>query len=207
MDGVLVDSYAPHLESWRLLAAELGRNLTESQFGSTFGRTSRDIIQTLFGIQDAGEIHGLDQRKESLYRDLIRGRVPAMPGAAALVAACRDAGFKLAVGSSGPSDNVRLVCDEMVITECFDAIVTGHDITHGKPDPEVFLTAARRMDVSPEHCVVIEDAPVGIEAARRAGMRSVGLTGSHPSEMLKEASIVTDSLHSLDVGRLQRLLE
>ena len=205
MDGVLVDSYASHLESWRQLAAEHGRTLTDAQIGSTFGRTSRDIIRLLFEVEDPGEIHKLDQRKESLYRDLIRGRVPAMPGAVELVNACRDAGFKLAVGSSGPSENVSLVCNGMGLRGLFDAIVTGDDITHGKPDPEVFLTAAARLDVKPQLCVVIEDAPVGVAAARNAGMKCVGLVGTYPRETLKDATAIAESLNEIGVKMLSGL--
>jgi len=207
MDGVLVDSYASHLESWRLLAAEQGRNLTDAQIGSTFGRTSRDIIRTLLDVHDPDTIHNLDDRKESLYRDLIRGRVPAMPGAVALVTSCRDAGFKVAVGSSGPSENVRLVCDEMGLGGRFHAIVTGDDITHGKPHPEVFLTAAGRLGLEPQRCVVIEDAPVGLEAARRAGMQCVGLMGSYPREALSIATTVVESLDAIGAEALYGLLQ
>jgi len=206
MDGVLVDSFAAHLESWRRLAAELRQSLTDQQIGSTFGRTSRDIIRLLFGVQDAAQIHTLDARKESIYRDLVRGKVPAMPGAVEFVKDCHSAGMKLAVGSSGPAENVRLVCDEMGVRHQFDAVVTGDDITRGKPDPEVFLTASARMGLKPQQCVVIEDAPVGLDAARRAGMECVGLIGAYPREALAAASMVVASFGELNAQRVARLL-
>lgn len=207
MDGVLVDSYAAHLESWRRLAAELRQSLTEQQIGSTFGRTSRDIIRLLFDVHDAASIHRLDTRKEVLYRDLVRGRVPVMPGAVAFVTDCHTAGLRLAVGSSGPAENVRLVCDEMGVAELFAEMVTGDDITCGKPDPEVFLTAAARLGLLPQQCVVIEDAPVGLEAARRAGMQCVGLVGSYPRETLAAATRVIESFGELDASQVKRMLE
>lgn len=206
MDGVLVDSYAAHLESWRRLAVELGQNPTDEQVGSTFGRTSRDIIRKLFNVHDDSAVRRLDGRKEEIYRDLVRGRVPAMPGAVPLVADCHRGGLRLAVGSSGPPENVRLVCDELGISALFGAVVTGDDITHGKPDPEVFLTAARRLGLKPQQCVVIEDAPVGVEAAVRAGMRCVGLVGSYTrAELSERATLVVDSLAELSSDFIARL--
>ncbi len=207
MDGVLVDSYSAHLESWRRLAAELRQNLTDEQIGSTFGRTSRDIIRIMFGIEDDEAIHKLDARKEALYRDLVRGRVPAMPGAVEFVRSCHSAGMRLAVGSSGPSENVRLVCDELGVSRLFDGVVTGDDITRGKPDPEVFLTAALRIGLETQQCVVIEDAPVGVEAARRAGMKCVGLVGSYSRAALAAASRVIESFGELDVNFVASLRE
>ena len=207
MDGVLVDSYDAHLESWRRLAAELRQSLTDDQIGSTFGRTSRDIIRLLFAVHDDASIKRLDARKESLYRDLVRGKVPAMPGAVEFVKSCHAAGMKLAVGSSGPAENVQLVCHELEIGSLLNAVVTGDDITHGKPDPEVFLTAAARLGLKPQKCVVIEDAPVGVEAARRAGMRCVGLIGTYSRETLSAASLVIAAFSELDAGQVVRLLK
>jgi beta-phosphoglucomutase len=207
MDGVLVDSFAAHLESWWQLAAELRQSLTDDQIASTFGRTSRDIIRMLFDVQDDPTIHKLDHRKEELYRGLIRGRVPVMPGAVEFVKDCRAAGMRLAVGSSGPAENVRLVCDEMGVSDHFSALVTGDDITHGKPDPEVFLIAARRLGLESQQCVVIEDAPVGIEAARRARMKNIGLVGAYTGESLASASLVVASLGELNSQRVARLVD
>lgn len=207
MDGVLVDSYSAHLESWRRLAAELRQNLTDEQIGATFGRTSRDIIRMMFGVEDAEAIHKLDARKEAIYRDLVRGQVPVMPGAAEFVRSCHSAGIRLAVGSSGPAENVRLVCDELGVSRLFDGVVTGDEISRGKPDPEVFLTAALRIGLEAQRCVVIEDAPVGVEAARRAGMKCVGLVGSYSRTSLAAASMIIESFGELDVNCVARLLE
>ena len=207
MDGVLVDSYAAHLESWRRLAREMGRSITEAQFTATFGRTSREIISELFSEIDADRIRVLDDRKEAIYRDLIRQDIPAMPGAADLVRRCVEAGFRVGVGSSGPAANVALVCEGMGLSGLLDAVVSGADVRRGKPDPEVFLLAASRLGVEPARCVVIEDAPVGVEAARRAGMRCVGLTSSHRVESLSRADCVVDSLAGVATALLANLTQ
>ncbi len=190
MDGVLVDSYRPHLQSWTHLAVEHGLAITEEQFAATFGRTSREILRELFHVHEPDVVRRMDDRKEAIYRDLIRGRVPVMPGALEVIISLHTAGYLLAIGSSGPPENVELVVAELSLTAWMSAIITGGDVCKGKPDPEVFLLAAERMGVLPEACVVVEDAPAGVEAARRAGMRSVALIGTHSLEALSAADLV-----------------
>lgn len=205
MDGVLVDSYAAHLKSWRALAREVGVEITELQFAATFGRTSRAIIRELFGVEDAETISQYDDRKEALYRELIRSRVPEMPGARALVASLHEAGFRIAVGSSGPPENVDLVCGELGIDSMLAARVTGADVSRGKPDPEVFLLAAERMGLPPGRCLVVEDAPAGVEAAYRGGMAVIALAGSHEDQALESADCVVQQLDEIDGVLVRRL--
>lgn len=206
VDGVLVDSYAAHLDSWRRLALELHRSIAEQQFAATFGRTSRDIIAELFHVQDDARIRQLDDRKEAFYRDRIRGCVPAMPGAVSLVTACHQTRFRIAVGSSGPARNVRLVCDEMRLTPMLSAIVTGDDVTRGKPDPQVFRLAADRMKLPSSRCLVIEDAPAGIEAARRATMPAIALTSTHTPDTLRSAKLTIDGLDQITPATIAKLV-
>ncbi len=206
MDGVLVDSYKPHLRSWCLLAEEAGFTVTEEQFAATFGKTSREIIRGTFGVTEPSEVRRLDDRKESLYRDLIRGAVPAMPGAMSLVKRLHEAGIPIAVGSSAPPENVELVCEQLGLNPFLSGKVTGRDVQRGKPDPQVFEIAAYQIGVSPAACVVVEDAPVGIEAARRAGMRVIGLVGTHPAKALSSTDRVIERLDELDIESLQALI-
>jgi beta-phosphoglucomutase len=177
MDGVLVDSYRAHWQSWRMMAAEIGRGLTEEQFLRTFGRTSREIIAEHWGAAALTEeqVLAFDRRKEALYREIVAHDFPAMDGARELIVELHAAGFKLAVGSSGPPENVALALEKLGVCNLFHAVVTGADVTRGKPDPQVFLLAAQRLGVEPRHCAVIEDAPVGIAAANAAGMTSIAL--------------------------------
>jgi beta-phosphoglucomutase len=197
MDGVLVDSYRAHLRSWCVLAEEMGAEITEAQFASSFGRTSREIIRDHFRLTNPTEIRRLDERKEAIYRDLIRERVPEMPGAVEAVRILHGAGFILGVGSSGPPENVALVCVSLGLRPMLSAIITAADVQRGKPDPQVFLLTAERMGVPARSCVVIEDAPVGIEAGRRAGMGTIGLVGTHPAAALAAADAVVQHLDEL----------
>jgi beta-phosphoglucomutase len=209
MDGVLVDSYRPHFESWRRLAAESGLRMTETEFAGTFGRTSREIVRHFWGrgMPDE-EIDRLDRRKEALYRELVRDDFPAMEGAVELLDALHAEGIALAVGSSGPAENVALALEMLRRRDRFGAVVTGMDVTRGKPDPQVFRLAAERLDLPPSSCAVIEDAPPGIEAARRAGMRAVALlsTGRRAEDFDHvPPDLVVASLRELSPSRLGAL--
>jgi beta-phosphoglucomutase len=200
MDGVLIDTYQAHFQSWRQMAAETELVMTEPQFAQSFGRTSREIIGSLWGqgrFQDA-DIARLDARKEELFRQIIAADFPRMPAARELLVALHRAGFLLAIGSSAPPENVELVLDRLDVDSLFEAVVTGRDIRRGKPDPQVFLTAAARLRMPPEWCAVVEDAPAGIAAALAAEMTAIGLasTGRTRAE-LATAHLVVDSLREL----------
>jgi beta-phosphoglucomutase len=207
VDGVLVDSGPPHRESWHRLAREVHLPMSDEFFVRTFGQTNKDILEALFGRElPEAEWRPLSERKEVLYRDIIRGRVPAMPGAVALVETLDADGARLAVGSSGPAENIELCLDEMGIRHCFRAVITGEHVTRGKPDPQVFLLAAEGLGLAPERCVVIEDAVIGVEAAKRAGMAAVALTSGHPRDAFPHADCVVDSLAELGPVCLHNLV-
>lgn len=210
VDGVLVDSYQAHYESWLVVAAEMDVTFTEEQFAGTFGRTSRDIIGRLWGDKAAmpdARVLELDDRKEAEYRRIIAADFPHMDGAQELIAALNSDGFKLAVGSSGPPANVEMVLSRLGAPEVFAARVTGADVTRGKPDPQVFQLAAERLGVPPERCAVVEDAPAGIQAANAAGMLSIGFasTGRTVGE-LNEAHLCVESLRELSPELVRRHL-
>ena len=209
MDGVLVDSYLAHFESWRILGREHGIEITEQAFAATFGRTSRDMLKQLWPhpLSDE-EIAPMDARKEAAYREIIRRDFPEMPGARELIRALHSAGFALAVGSSGPPENVQVTVDGLGLGECFRAVVTGMDVQRGKPDPQIFLLAAARLDVPAHRCAVVEDAPLGVEAARQAGMAALALTGTAERAVLaRRAHHVVDGLGELAPTLVAELID
>src|SRR3972149_6153742 len=177
MDGVLIDTYHAHYQSWLCMAQREGLTFTEAEFAPTFGQTSREIIAHFWahGRYNDAEIAAMDAEKEATFREIIAKDFPAMPGVNKLLNDLHATGWKLAVGSSGPPENVQMALDRLGKRDIFDAIVTGMDVTRGKPDPQVFLLAAQRLGVPPSRCAVIEDAPAGVAAANAAGMTSVGL--------------------------------
>lgn len=206
VDGVLVDSNAAHFEAFEQLAAEQGWSITHAQLRTTFGMHNQDIMPMLAGhpMADA-QWRALADHKEALYRQRAQHTLPAIAGAVDLVRACHAAGLLLGVGSSGPRENVELALRTLDIARLFGAVVTGDDVRHGKPDPEIFLTAAARLGVPPDQCAVVEDAPQGIAAARAAGMRVLAVTSSRPREALRDAHAVVDSLVHATVETLLQM--
>ena len=201
LDGVLIDSGPAHRQSWRALGAELGIEVSDQAVGAVFGRQNRDIVPILFGDDRmAEEVRRLGARKEELYRDLVRGKVPVSEGAVELVRQYQAGGYQLAVGSSTPRANIDLALGEMGIAELFGVMVSSEDVSVGKPDPTVFLTAASRLGVPSGDCLVIEDAPAGVEAGKAAGMLVVALAGSHPRDKLGHADRVISSLGELIIA-------
>lgn len=210
LDGVLVDSYDAHYESWLLLGRERGFTMTPEQFVQTFGRTSREVIGDCWPhlATSAEAVRELDERKEALYRDILRQEFPAMDGARELIDALAEAGFALAVGSSGPPPNVELTLRQLGRQGKFQAVVTGADVQFGKPNPQVFQIAAERLGVPPSECLVIEDAPAGVEAAHAGGFVCLGLLSKGRNEdQLREADHVVSSLRDVTPELIARMIE
>lgn len=205
MDGVLIDSALPHLESWRQLGKENGAAITDEAVRKTFGRQNRDIIPTLFGQVDDQRLQALADRKEAIYRDLVRKSPPVVQGAIELVKELFAVGVRLAIGSSAPRLNIELVLDAMGVSDCMAAVVSGDDVTRGKPDPQVFSLVAEQLGLPPGRCVVVEDAPVGIESAVAAGARCVAVLMHHPAESFPQADEIVPQLADLTCSGLIRL--
>jgi beta-phosphoglucomutase family hydrolase len=205
-DGVIIDSSRAHEESWERLAREGGRTLPRDHFVQGFGRKNEYIIPHILGWTGAAaEIHQLSLRKEELYREVVQERgQPFLPGADVWLQRLREAGVPCAIGSSTHRANVELILGLTGLRPYFQAIVTGEDVALGKPHPEVFLTAAQRIGVPPERCVVFEDALVGIEAARAAGMKVVAVATTHPAHELEHADLVVHRLDELEADVLGR---
>ena len=199
LDGVLVDSAPFHLRAWRELFASLGRGFGEADFRRTFGLRNDAILRDLLGELPPAEAERLAARKEELYRQAARGNIAALPGALALLRSLRERGFRLGLVSSTPRANIDLILSSLGVSESFDVILGEEDVTRGKPDPEGFLLAAERLGVPPADCVVIEDAPAGVEAAKGGGMRCVGVYRGRPREALAKADLLVETLEDAAV--------
>ena len=206
MDGVLVDSAEPHFRSWQLLVEENGGSVTREQFSSTFGRQNDDIVPILFGEVGSARCRRLADRKEELYRELVREETPIVDGAVDLVTSLYDLGYRLGVGSSGPPPNIELVLGAMGVRDRISIIISGNDVTRGKPDPQVFSLAAGGLGLSPSACVVIEDAPVGIEAAKAAGAKALAVLIHHPAEAFAHADGIVERLTDLTAEKIATLV-
>lgn len=206
-DGVVIDSSSQHERSWELLAAERGLSLPEGHFKAGFGKKNEVIIPALGWSSDPDMVRELADRKEELYRSLVAAEgVVVLPGARELLSALKEAGIPRAVGSSTPRGNLDALFAATGLDSFFDAVVCGSDVTHGKPHPEVFLAGAQRLALRPERCVVIEDAFAGIEAARNAGMKVIGVATTHPMESLAGCDLAVRSLAEVTLPAIAALL-
>jgi len=205
-DGVVIDSSSQHERSWELLAAERDLFLPEGHFKAGFGKKNEIIIPTLGWGNDPAIIRELADRKEALYRELVAEEgVTILPGARELLEALKGEGIPRAVGSSTPRENLDALFATTGLDALFDVVVCGSDVSHGKPDPEVFLSGAAKLGLLPSRCIVIEDAFAGIEAARRGGMKVVGVATTNPVESLDQCDLAVVSLEEVTPRRLAAL--
>jgi beta-phosphoglucomutase len=189
VDGTLVDTAELHFQAWVALAQELGKPFTRADFTATFGLRNPEIIPRLFAISDERQVAALGERKETLYRTAALQGVALLPGVLPLLESLRQASFLQAVGSSAPRANLELILRLTETADFFTALVSMEDTQRGKPDPEVFLAAAGKLGVAAERCLVIEDAPAGVQAARAGGMKciAVNFIPHHSTAILYQA--------------------
>jgi beta-phosphoglucomutase len=211
MDGTLVDTAELHFQAWVVLARALGKPFTRTDFTATFGWRNPEIIPKLFGAHYSDQqVAELGARKENLYREQAKKGVALLPGARALLEGLAAAGFGQGVGSSAPRANLELILQLTDTTQFFTAVVSMEDTQRGKPDPEVFLRTAGKLNVPAQRCLVIEDAPAGIQAAKAGGMRAIAVTfvPHHDPKTLHDAGadLIVPSLEKVSVSTIKEMI-
>ncbi|MBQ2849203.1 MAG: HAD family phosphatase [Thermoguttaceae bacterium] len=202
MDGVLIDSGAAHWESWRIVAEEDGVNFTEEAFWATFGMVSDAIVARHWGENpptDPEEIAKIVDRKETAFRESVATHTTPIAGAVDFIRYLAERGVKMAVGSSAPRENVEHILRWLGVRELFgDRVVAGDEVKNGKPAPEIFLTAAKKLGVPAENCVVIDDARNGVNAGAASGAATVGFfSAGHSLDEYANAAVVVRSFDEL----------
>jgi len=198
MDGVLVDTGDFHYQAWVRTLDLYKIPFSRAEFNNTFGMNNRAIIQILLGEKFNEELFNqISDQKEVLFRQLICGMAKPLPGVLEALDYFRAKGYRQAIASSAPLENIDALIDEMHIRNYFDAISSGYNMA-GKPSPDVFFAAAKAIRVPSQNCLVIEDSVTGVEGARRAGMTCLAVTNTHSAVSLKDADRVVDSLLEMD---------
>jgi len=207
-DGVVIDSSEQHIEGWRRFAKEENCIFPEHLFKQSFGMKNEQIIPQLWKwTTEPSEIKRIDQRKEFLYREIMKEQgLVALPGVETLLKEIKMHMIPCAIGSSAPMANIKTGLDILDFEKYFDAVVCGEDVKLGKPDPQIFLTAAFRLAVPPKNCIVFEDAKVGVAAAKAGGMKVVAVTNTYPAEELTDADLIVSSLEQVTIEALENMI-
>ena len=209
MDGVLVDNREQHIEAFVIFCRRYGVDFTDEMLAPLYGMGNDEIMTRLLPpdvVQKKG-ITALANEKEAIYREIYAATIEPTPGLTAFLADLRRAGIRCAVGSSGQQANVDFVLDSCHIRDSFDAIVDGDMVTQCKPDPEIFLTAAKLLNLQPAECVVIEDSLAGIEAANRGGMGVIAMATTNPQSLLENTrhDLIVDDFTTLNAEIIKQL--
>ena len=189
MDGTLVDNLAYHFLAFEKYAKREGFTLLEPVSLKINGMHSNDIFPLLLGDEVVAK-YGLDRlnrEKEEVYRDMYRPKIAPIAGLMELLQSAKKAGVKCAIGSSGCRENVEMIVEGLGIADLIDASISGSDVTHGKPHPEIFIKAYEALGLKAEECVVVEDAVNGIVAGVAAGCKCIAVTTTASAETLSEA--------------------
>ncbi|HEU5415503.1 MAG TPA: HAD family phosphatase [Candidatus Angelobacter sp.] len=207
LDGVIVASHPAHKQAWRELLASLGREVSEAQLEFVVEGHKRDeILQHFLGDLSGEEVRRLGQLKDDFYRRVAH-QVKLIPGVEDFISAAKLAGLALAVATSAGRRRAEETLRRFELMESFRVVVTGDEVQAGKPDPAVFQRAADGLELGAEHLLVCEDAVAGVQAAKRAGMRCLGIAGNGRSEVLRNAGadwVVRDFI-AISVGDVQGL--
>lgn len=209
MDGVLVNNMPVHIEAFEIFCRRYGVTGWQEKINNSIGMGNDDIMRMVLptDILKLKSPKEWGAEKEAVYREIYDSRITPHTGLAELLANAAAAGLKCAVGSSGCDENVRFVLSKCHIDRFFDVKVCGDDVTRCKPDPEIYLTAARKLGFEPSECLVFEDAKAGVEAARNAGMKVVALTTSSPREAVEamHADRIIDDFTQITVDELKEM--
>ena len=208
LDGVIIDTGPFHKQSWYDLADKEGYVMSDELFYSTFGMQNDLIIPKLAGREvPRNRMERLSDWKEQRYRELVKGKLKLLDGVKPLIDDLKKHGFALAIGTSAPRANLDFMLEHIPLGDCFDVYVTGEEVTSGKPAPDTFLKAAEKLSLHTSKCVVVEDAVVGIQAAKAAGMPVVAVTNTTERDNLVQADLIVDSLTELNAENFAALID
>jgi HAD superfamily hydrolase (TIGR01509 family) len=180
---------------------QFGKEVTEEEFQNHYnGRTIQEVILGLKPNADHEEVMRLAEEKEKIYRDLYSADLAPTAGLMEFLPLAKKAGLKMAVATSAITANADFTLDGLKIREYFDAVIDSTMVIKGKPDPQIYLKAAEELNISPENCVVLEDALAGIQSAKSAGMDVIGLYTSLKKEELPEGLLMKiKDFHELNI--------
>jgi HAD superfamily hydrolase (TIGR01509 family) len=206
MDGVIADTGEQHYQSWLFAFRKQGSVFSPQEIKDHFGQRNDIIIRAALGSKTTPQlVESIAEDKEIYFRQKAIGRTIAFPGVLELLQRLEKLGIVSAVASSAPQENVLLILKELKLEKYFKATVYGLEVAEGKPSPQAFLLAARKLQVEPVNCLVIEDAVAGVLAAKSAGMKCLAVTNTHEGKDLAQADMIVSTLQLVGIDDIERL--
>ncbi len=208
LDGTLIDNNEYHILAWQEFYRRRGWELRIEDYVTNFnGRTMPDVVKHVFSdpYMCKEDIERYTDEKESLYRERYAPHIQPVEGLLQLLELLHQHNIPMVIATSGIQVNIDFMFMHIPIQHYFTKVIKGSDITYGKPHPEMYLLAAKELAVAPQYCIAFEDATVGIQSARGAGMKTVALTTTHKAEELKEADRIVKNFEGIDMDWLKGL--
>lgn len=191
MDGVIVDNMKYHKKAWEMFLKKYAADIDVEEFSRHFGKVNKDLLKIVFQREISDEEESrFGEEKEALYREIYAEDVAPVDGLVEFLQKLKENSVKTAVASAAPKVNVDFVFEKTGLRSYFDVSIDANDVTRGKPDPEIYLKTAEKLNCPPEACLVFEDSLPGIQAGRNAGMKVIGVATSHPADNLKDTEFV-----------------
>ncbi len=207
MDGVIVDNMKYHKRAWEMFLKKYAPDMDVEEFSKHFGKVNKDLLKIVFQREVSDEeVSRFGDGKEALYRALYAEDVAPTGGLVDFLQELRENSVKTAVASAAPKVNVDFVFEKTGLRSYFDVSTDANDVTRGKPNPEIYLKTAEKLNCPPEACLVFEDSVPGIQAGRNAGMKVIGVTTSHPADKLKDTEFVIKDFTEINLKTVRDYL-
>ncbi|NMC47658.1 MAG: HAD family phosphatase [Chloroflexi bacterium] len=206
MDGVLVDTADAHFHAWQQALSPYKVDFTRQYFDDTFGINNDSLLSEIFGEKlDRSTLEAISRQKEEIYRNTLKKDFKLYQGVIEILKDCQAVGFKQAIASSAPVENIATVMQLSTLRPYFDQIISTAKMA-SKRNPEAYLAAATALKLRPANCLVIEDSILGIEGAKKAGMKCVAIASTHPPEKLARADVVVGAVADLTIATISTIL-
>jgi beta-phosphoglucomutase family hydrolase len=207
MDGTLVASTEADFLAWQKLFLEYGKHLSYESYFPLLGKKSLDVVKEGLGLHGDHALQAMHKKME-FFEDIVKEEgITTLPNAEIFLREIQAANIPIALATSSRKMKMQLVMEESGLGKYFSVFVTGEEVAHGKPDPEIFLLAAERLNVDPKFCLVIEDAINGVASAKAAGMKCIAITSTHADDALVAADMVVDHYSELSLKSARTCFE
>ncbi len=199
LDGTLIDNNSYHLQTWKKYLEHVGRDISEEEYNANInGRTNKNALEYIYQRKMTDEEAApLALEKEAMYRELYQPFIEPVPGLMDLLEQLAERSIPMAIATSGIEVNIEFMFSNIPIKPYFKEVINSSHIKKGKPDPEIYFKTAEKLNIDPSSCLVFEDAVVGVEAAKGAGMHVIAITTTHTAEELQQADLLINDYHEL----------